>query len=122
MVSFTVDPSNALLYAQGPAFRVRRSVNYPLQSPRAGVATLNALERRTYASSVTKAPAATVIVTRDTLSLAGFQLRNHSLWLLPVYTYSGSGHRTAGATTTWVELAIEAAFVTGPVSVTNGSY
>ncbi len=120
-VSFTVDPSNALLYAQGPAFSVSRSLNYPLQSPLAGVATLNAAERRAGAAAPSTTPAAKVALTRATLSLAGYELENRTLWLLPVYTYSGSVHPENGsaAASAWSELAIKPSYLDGSASVTR---
>ena len=95
-LSFTFDPTNSLLYAEGPAFHVDAGVSYPLQSPLAGVSALGVAEKRTFAA-VAKPPTAKATVTSDRVSLAPYQLKNRTLWLLPLYTYSGSITGNKGA-------------------------
>jgi hypothetical protein len=113
-LSFTFDPTNTLLYAEGPAFRVGSGVSYPLQSPLAGVSALGTAEKHSFAGA-TKPPTVNATVTRDSLSLAPYQLKNGTLWLLPLYTYSGSitGEKSATAARTWSELAVEPTYVAG---------
>jgi hypothetical protein len=47
--------------------------------------------------------------------LASYQLKNGTLWLLPLYTYSGSVTPVHGTTAmrTWSELAVEPTYITG---------
>jgi hypothetical protein len=120
-LSFTFDPTNALLYAEGPAFHVGAGVSYPLQSPRAGVTALGTAEKRTFAA-VAKPPAAKATITSDRVSLAPYQLKNGTLWLLPLYTYSGTitGEKSATAARTWSELAVELAYVAGSSATSEG--
>jgi hypothetical protein len=120
-ISFTVDPSDRLLYAEGPAFDVGTSASYPLVSPLTAVAELNTAEVHSF-SAVAKPPSAKATLARDTISLASYQLKNGALWLLPLYTYSGSVTPLHGATAarTWSELAIEPAYVTGSTAASPG--
>jgi hypothetical protein len=120
-ISFTVDPTNALLNAEGPAFHVGSGVTYPLQSPRVGVADLRNSEERSFGA--TKSPAATVTVARDTVTLAAYELKGGSLWLLPLYTYSGSisGSTGASAARAWSELAVEPRYVAGSSTASAGA-
>ena len=48
-VTFTVDASNQLVDASGPAFSVAAGTDYPLISPTSGVDTLNAQQQRAFA-------------------------------------------------------------------------
>jgi hypothetical protein len=120
-MSFTVDPANALLYAEGPAFLVGRGVNYPLQSPLSGIAALRTAEKHSFAASA-KPPAAKATVTSDAVSLAPYQLKSGALWLLPLYTYSGSitGAKSGAPARTWSELAVEPSYVAGSSATTEG--
>jgi hypothetical protein len=117
-VSFTVNSHNALVYAQGPAFEVSSGTNYPLQSPRNGVNALNSIERAAFASPTAGAVAASPAIVHEklivaSLSLATFQLKNGTSWLLPLYTYSGSVGQKSGPPTgrTWSVIAIEPSYV-----------
>jgi hypothetical protein len=116
-LSFTVDPTNALLDASGPAFRVGSGVNYPLESPRAGVAALRIDEQHPAAATSTP-PAAKAAITSDTVTLAPYQLEDGALWLLPLYTYSGA---IEGVARTWSELAVEPTYVAGSFATSEGA-
>jgi hypothetical protein len=125
-VSFSVDSQNNLVYAQGPAFHLAAGTNYPLQSPASGVSTLNATERAAYpASTGTSAqgpPVVDATVNSASVSLATYQLKDGSTWLLPLYTYSGNVTQTDGTTSsgTWSELALEPSYVQISSSVARG--
>ncbi|MGH3732815.1 MAG: hypothetical protein ACRDVC_05480 [Acidimicrobiales bacterium] len=114
---FTVDAHNTLVYAQGPAFRVDRGIDYPLVSPLAGVSIMDATERAEFRTAAgtkaTRPPSVRAAVSAASLSLGAFQVENGSTWLLPLYTYSGlvsqnGGTRTVGA---WHALALEPAYL-----------
>jgi hypothetical protein len=125
-VSFSVDAKNNLVYAQGPAFHVDAGTNYPLQSPVNGVSTLNATERATFPTSAgTSAQGPPIVhatVNSASLSLATYQLKDGTTWLLPLYTYSGSVTQSNGTTSsgTWSELALEPSYVQISPSVARG--
>jgi hypothetical protein len=120
-ISFTVDPADRLLYAEGPAFDASTGVRYPLVNPLAGVAELNTAEDHSF-SATAKPPSAKATLARDTVSLASYQLKNGTLWLLPLYTYSGSVAPVHGTTAmrTWSELAVEPTYVTGVTAAAPG--
>jgi hypothetical protein len=111
-ISFTFNPANTLLFAEGPAFRVRSGVSYPLLSPLAGVVALNSAEAHSFAATA-KPPKATATVTSETVSLATYELKNGTLWLLPLYTYAGSVAPANGEAQlrNWSELAVEPSYV-----------
>jgi hypothetical protein len=125
-VSFSVDAKNNLVYAQGPAFHVDPGTNYPLQSPVNGVSTLSATERATFPTSAgTSAQGPPIVhakVNSASLSLATYQLKDGTTWLLPLYTYSGSVTQSNGTTSsgTWSELALEPSYVQISPSVARG--
>jgi hypothetical protein len=125
-VSFSVDSHNNLVYAQGPAFHVAAGTNYPLQSPANGVSTLNATERATFPTSTGAnaqgPPIVHATLNSTSLSLATYQLKDGSTWLLPLYTYSGSVAQKSGATSsgTWSELALEPSYVQISPNVARG--
>jgi hypothetical protein len=116
-VSFSVDSNNDLVYAQGPAFRVAPGTSYPLQSPVTGVSTLNATERAAYPASTGASaqgpPIVHATLSSAAVSLATYQLKDGSTWLLPLYTYSGSVSQQDGTTSsgTWSELALAPSYV-----------
>lgn len=116
-VSVSVNSANALLFAQGPAFDVSRVVRYPLRSPRAAVASLNSSERRLSVPEATTPPRANATLTNDELSLASYELTNGTVWLLPVYTYSGTVRPAEGGPTksAWTVVALKPAYVVGPL-------
>jgi hypothetical protein len=96
-------------------------VSYPLQSPLAGVAALRAAEKQSFAGAA-KPPVANAKVTSETVSLAPYELKNGALWLLPLYTYSGTitGEKSATAARTWSELAVEPTYVAGSAATSEG--
>ena len=166
-VQFTFDASNQLVSASGPAFSVDAPVNYPLQSPVAGVAVLNAQQRSYFTSSGapsgappgtvgTVAPTGSGPVTQDTtnpssvssgtstgsvptpgptdtsvatspagppiidvtldsvdVTLQSYTLTDGSVWLLPIYTYTGNVTPSDGTSYhgTWSTIAVDPAFV-----------
>jgi hypothetical protein len=125
-VSFSVDAKNNLVYAQGPAFHVGAGTNYPLQSPVIGVSTLNATERATFPTSTGARaqgpPIVHATLNSATLSLATYQLKDGTTWLLPLYTYAGSVTQSNGTTSSgkWSELALEPSYVEISPSVARG--
>ena len=120
-LSFTFDPTNTLLYAEGPAFHLGTGVSYPLQSPRAAVSALQTAEKHSFAGA-SRPPAANATVTSERVSLAPYQLKNGTLWLLPLYTYSGSikGAQSATVSRGWSELAVEPSYVVGSAATSEG--
>jgi hypothetical protein len=135
-VSFSVNEHNQVLNASGPDVRVGPATNYPLQSPLAGVAALNAAQRAKYSSPGNPAsgtggstgsssggsstgtttagpPVVNATLTSDTISLASYELTSGALWFLPVYDFRGEVTNTNGMVTsgTWSELAIDPSYV-----------
>ena len=163
-VRFTFDASNQLVSASGPAFSADAPVNYPLQSPVAGVAVLNAQQRSYFTSSGapsgapsgtggTVAPTGSGPVTQDAtnpssvssgtstgtvpspgptdtttttgppivdvtldsvdVTLQSYTLTDGSVWLLPIYTYTGNVTPSHGTSYhgTWSTIAVDPAFV-----------
>jgi hypothetical protein len=145
-LSFSVDANNNVVSASGPAFSVGSTTNYPLQSLAAGVNALNAEQQSrfpttapTTSSSGTGTssgvnpgatdttpttpsgpPVVNVILDADSLTLQTYQLTNGSLWLLPVYDYTGTITSADGSSSsaTWNELAVDPNYVqvSGPGS------
>jgi hypothetical protein len=116
-VSFSVGQNNVLAYASGPAFDVGTSAAYPLESPVAGVAQLNAAQKAKFASAATSTAAAPPVIdvtlSDDTISFQTYELTDGTWWLLPVYHYQGAFTGTTGAasTGTWEQLAIDPSYV-----------
>jgi hypothetical protein len=119
-VSFSVGQNNVLAYASGPAFDVGTPSSYPLESPAAGVAQLNAAQKSKFASgsgdgsSTAEAPPIIdVALSGDTISFQTYELTDGAWWLLPVYHYQGAFTGTSGvaSTGTWEQLAIEPSYV-----------
>jgi hypothetical protein len=112
-LNFSVNADNSVVYASGPALRVGTPVNYPLQSPLAGVAALNAAQHAKYASSSSTPPLVNATLTGDQVQLATYQLADGSLWFLPIYNYSGDVTNTTGTDSsgTWNELAIDPSYL-----------
>jgi hypothetical protein len=116
-VSFSVGQNNVLAYASGPAFDAGTSTAYPLESPAAGVAQLNAAQKSKFASAATSTAAAppviNVTLSGDTITFGTYELTDGTWWLLPVYHYQGAFTGTTGAasTGTWEQLAIDPAYV-----------
>lgn len=144
-VSFSVDANNNVVNASGPAFRVGSSPVYPLQSLAAGVAALNVEQQSRYpaTSPQTSPPTGTglntggtntsttpagppivdVTLNFESLSLETYQLTDGSLWLLPVYDYTGVETNLDGSTSsaTWYELAVDPSYVHVTNSTTSGA-
>jgi hypothetical protein len=120
-VEFSVDASNHVIYASGPAFSVNSTSNYPLQSPADGVAALNAEQQSRFPSSTsatTSAPLAgppivDVTLTSVSLALATYQLTDGTTWLLPVYNYVGVSSNADGTSSTsdWYVLAVDPSYL-----------
>jgi len=143
LVSFSVDNNNDLLYASGPAFDVGSSVAYPLQSPADALGVLNAAQQslaneHTSTSDVapgvagstslgsstsTTVPVEQVTISDDTLTLQTYVLADGSVWMLPVYDFTGTSTDASGATATntWNELAVDPSYVQITNSATGGS-
>ena len=143
-VSFSVDANNNVVNASGPAFSVGSSLVYPLQSLAAGVAALNVEQqsRDPATSPQTSPPTGTglnaggtntsttpsgppivdVTLNFDSLSLETFQLTDGSMWLLPVYNYTGVETNLDGSTSsgTWHELAVDPSYVHVTNNTTSG--
>ncbi|MGA2122931.1 MAG: hypothetical protein ABSG58_00730 [Acidimicrobiales bacterium] len=105
-LSITVGSKNQLIFAQGPAFGVSASRDYPLVSAQGGVRDLESTERSLSAAG-SSLPLDRVVLRHATLSLSAFRLRDGSTWLLPVYTYSSE----AKEATTWSEIAVEPSYL-----------
>lgn len=147
-VSFSVDTNNNVVSASGPAFSVGSATSYPLQSPAAGVTALNTEQQSRFpatspttgssstgggtSSGVTPGstdttsptpsspPIVNVTLDNDSITLHTYQLTDGSLWLLPVYSYTGLITSADGSTSsgTWNELAVDPRYVhvSGPGS------
>ncbi len=170
--NITVDSNNKVIEADGPAFTLMPSVNYPLQSPVAGVSVLEAQQKSEFAStpgaatgqgsgsaplsgtstgapvtSPATAPSGTpsdttttdpgnattttqpsgppiVDVTLNSVStsLSSYTLTDGSVWMLPMYTYTGTVTNSDGSsyTGTWTTLAVDPSYVQLPISSSGG--
>jgi hypothetical protein len=115
-VSFSVGENNVLAYASGPAFNAGTPYGYPLESPTAGVAQLNAAQKAKFSSGASVAsppPVIDVALNGDSITLQTYELTDGTWWLLPVYHYQGAFTGTSGvaSTGTWDELAIDPTYV-----------
>jgi hypothetical protein len=158
-LDFTVDQNNNVVAADGPAFSVTPAVNYPLQSPAAGVGVLEAQQQSYFASNNSSgqpsgsgtsttplsgsdspspsAPPSTadtntttpsgppiVDVTLDnaTISYQTYQLTDGSVWILPVYNYTGLVTNADGSsyTGTWSTIAVDPAYIQVSTSSSGG--
>jgi hypothetical protein len=90
-VQFTVDGSNTLVQASGPAFSVASSTNYPLQSPVDGVASLNTQQQNGFAP-------ATGTVKQEGTNGGGFV--NPPATTAPTTTDTGLSDGSSGPSTT----------------------
>lgn len=102
-VNFMFSPDGVLLSASGPALMLSRPYTYPVFSPRDGVQLLNSHQLTPLppvsspALGAARAPtqlraARDATLTRATLGLNVFQLRDGASWLVPVYNYTGTSH------------------------------
>ncbi len=167
-VDITIDSNNNVIEADGPAFSLMPSVNYPLQSPAAGVSVLEAQQQAEFAqtssgtsdqgsgaplssgsnsgapstspasppsdttttdpsnATTTTAPSDPPIVdvTLDSVStsLSSYTLTDGSVWMLPLYTYTGTVTNSDGSTYsgTWTTLAVDPTYVQLPISSSGG--
>jgi hypothetical protein len=98
---------------------VGTSYVYPLESPAAGVAQLNATQKSRFSpasasgTTATPPPVIDVALSGDTITFETYELTDGTWWLLPVYHYQGAFTGTTGApsTGTWEQLAIDPAYV-----------
>lgn len=123
--SFSFSSSGALLGASGPAFSLSSSYNYPVVSPRDGVRLLNdhqltplpssSTNVRSLATSPQFSTTHHATFTRAKLSLNAFRLRGGTVWLVPVYNFSGT---VDGQPTTLSLLALAPHFLSNAASAT----
>jgi hypothetical protein len=163
-LDFTVDANNNVVSADGPAFTAMPAVNYPLQSPAAGVAVLEAQQQSYFASnsatgqssgavtSTTPAsgsnssspgtppsassdttdttttttpsgpPIVDVTLDVETISYQTYQLTDGSVWMLPIYNYTGLVNNADGSsyTGTWSTIAVDPTFIQVSTSSSGG--
>jgi hypothetical protein len=159
---YTVDQNNNVVSAYGPAFSVIPAVNYPLQSPAAGVAVLEAQQQSYFASnnsgqstgpgssttpltsgpndstpatppSVTATnvtttttpsgpPIVDVTLDAETISYQTYQLTDGSVWMLPIYNYTGVVNNTGESTYTgtWSTIAVDPTYIQVSTSSSGG--
>lgn len=128
---FAVDQNNNVVSANGPAFSASPTVNYPLQSPAAGVAVLEAQQQSYFASNgssvqsgasgspsssgSTPAGPPIIDVTLDhaTITYQTYRLTDGSVWMLPIYNYTGLVNNSDGSsyTATWTTIAVDPAYI-----------
>lgn len=147
---FTVDQNNDVVSASGPAFSVLPAVNYPLQSPAAGVAVLEAQQQSEFAASgssdqsgsaapasppndssatsstsdttTTTIPVVDVTLDAESVSYLTYKLTDGSVWMLPVYNYTGDVNNSTGSsyTGTWSTIAVDPTYIQVPDSSPGG--
>ena len=149
-LDYTVDANNNLVSADGPAFSVMPALNYPLQSPAAGVEVLEAQQQAYFAptagsnsssgpspatppstssdtsNTTTTTPSGPPIVDvtldNETISYQTYQLTDGSVWMLPVYNYTGVVNNTDGSsyTGTWSTIAVDPTYIQVSTSSSGG--
>jgi hypothetical protein len=156
-LDITVDQNNNLVSMDGPAFSAAPAVNYPLQSPTAGVSVLEAEQQSYFAANgasasgsttpvgagssggVVTPPAATatdvtttttpsgppivnVTLDSETITYQTYQLTDGSVWMLPIYNYSGLVNNTDGSsyTGTWSTIAVDPTYIQVSTSSSGG--
>jgi hypothetical protein len=162
-LQFTVDANNNVVSANGPAFSAMPAVNYPLQSPAAGVAVLEAQQQSywtsnnasgqssgsgsttaptsgTNPSSPATPPSATsdttntttttpsgppivnVTLDAETISYQTYQLTDGSVWMLPIYNFTGLVNNSDGSsyTGTWSTIAVDPTYIHISTSSSGG--
>lgn len=159
---FTVDQNNNVVSADGPAFSVDPAVNYPLQSPAAGVGVLESQQQAyaaqyaagqasdagssttpppaTSGSSPASPPSATatddttttttpsappivdVTLDAETISYQTYQLTDGTVWMLPIYNYTGLVTNADGSsyTGTWSTIAVDPTYIQVSTSSSGG--
>jgi len=104
---FTFSTSGTLLSAHGPAFFVASSYPYPLLSPLAGVARLNAQRNEPVSSAGPSTNSPTLVqvtISNALIALGAYRLSDGTLWLVPVYSFTGMVNAKS---TTWSLLALD---------------
>lgn len=164
-LDFAVDANNNVVSADGPAFTWMPSVNYPLQSPAAGVAVLEAQQQSYFASNdnsgqpsgagsstssssgtnssspatppsasadtsasttTTTTPSGPPIIDvtldAETISYQTYQLTDGSVWMLPIYNYTGLVTNSDGSsyTGTWSTIAVDPTYIHVSTSSSGG--
>jgi hypothetical protein len=166
-LDFTVDANNNLVSADGPAFSVMPAVNYPLQSPAAGVEVLEAQQQAYFAENASSGqpsgagssttptagsnssssgtspatppstssdtsntttttpsgpPIVEVTLDNETISYQTYQLVDGSVWMLPIYNYTGVVNNTDGSsyTGTWSTIAVDPTYIQVSTSSSGG--
>jgi hypothetical protein len=160
LLDFTVDQNNNVISADGPSFTALPAVNYPLQSPAAGVSVLEAQQQSEFnaigASSgsgttangtssgsgtaptpsnatppvspptttpgvndtTTTIPVVDVTLDAATIAYQTYQLTDGSVWMLPIYNYTGLVTNADGSsyTGTWSTIAVDPTYIQVPNS------
>jgi hypothetical protein len=158
-LDITVDQNNNLVSMDGPAFSAMPAVNYPLQSPAAGVAVLEATQQSYFAANGASAsgssttgvgagssggvstppvanaadgttttttpsgpPIVNVTLDAETISYQTYQLTDGSVWMLPIYNYTGQVNNADGSsyTGTWSTIAVDPTYIQVSTSSSGG--
>lgn len=162
-LQFTVDANNNVVSANGPALTTMPAVSYPLQSPAAGVAVLEAQQQSYWTSNDTSGqssgsgsstaptsgtnpsspatpPSATsdtsntstttpsgppivdVTLDAETISYQSYQLTDGSVWMLPIYNFTGLVNNSDGSsyTGTWSTIAVDPTYIHISTSSSGG--
>jgi hypothetical protein len=156
-LDITVDQNNSLVSMDGPAFTAAPAVNYPLQSPVAGVAVLEAEQQSYFAANGSSQSGATplasgsngsspstppalagaddtttttpsgppivdVTLNAETISYQTYQLTDGSVWMLPIYNYTGLVNNADGSsyTGTWSTIAVDPSYIQVSTSSSGG--
>ena len=156
-LDITVDQDNNLVSMDGPAFSAAPAVNYPLQSPAAGVGVLEAEQQSYFAANGASAsgssaavgagssggvdvpsaanatdgtttttpsgpPIVNVTLDAETISYQTYQLTDGSVWMLPIYNYTGLVDNADGSsyTGTWSTIAVDPTYIQVSTSSSGG--
>ena len=158
-LDITVDQNNNLVSMDGPAFSAMPAVNYPLQSPAAGVGVLEAAQQSYFAANGASAsgssttgvgsgssggvstppvanaadgttttttpsgpPIVNVTLDAETISYQTYQLTDGSVWMLPIYNYTGQVNNADGSsyTGTWSTIAVDPTYIQVSTSSSGG--
>ena len=142
-VSLSFDNQGTLLWASGSVATFDRVGNYPLISERDGVDNLSSgtmsgggpvamtddLARGATSSDVIPVdgsddvltpPVIKVLITSSTVQLITQQMTDGSVWLIPMYSYTGAATYEDGTTmeSTWSTIAVDPAYLKISVSPT----
>jgi hypothetical protein len=136
-LTFSVDAANDIVSASGPAFSVASTQNYPLQSYTSAVNALNAAQQSKFPTSSSTPESTTtganpsgtnetttppsgppivdVTLNAASITLETYELTDGSMWLLPVYVFTGVETGANGTVSggNWFELALDPSYVTG---------